>query len=225
MLDQSTDLRSRWIADLIKYSKGESDNELTLSKEEAPSVLTELLLNQRGDLNQLRSTELALCLWELCANTRTGIFFALKQGVMDLDTRCACVEAVGKLFSEYFAPRCSSTWENESDTTMDSAKPKLEWVCVTWWDELTYLYSAGDEPDFNRKVLSVLSDLLLMPNLVCVESGLHGFNHWIQMFKWNREDQFTKEAQDRIDSFLTNQKSLPANLVNYARLCREGRAQ
>ena len=90
--------------------------------------------------------------------------------------RIHCAEAVGSLFGQLFAPRCSPHLSHLSET---STGP-LNYVCYMWWDEFPSIASAGDSdlPMLHDAALRTMERILLLSSLACQESALHGLGHW-----------------------------------------------
>jgi hypothetical protein len=109
------------------------------------------------------------------ASGDSGWLYAQQVAVKD---RVHCIEAVGTLFRQLFAPRCTPHLSHLSETDAGS----LNGVCYMWWDVFPSVGLADDPhlPRLHDAVLRTLDDILALNSIACQESALHGLGHWHQ---------------------------------------------
>lgn len=147
--------------------------------------LTRLFSAPLSELERYSDEQIRQGLWYIVGFSDTCR--ALQDLTIDEARRVACIESMGRLFSELFLPRCTNVLSTSSPSGMrfdgrwhKGAISPLNDVCYMWWDLLPLCGSPG-QPEWRRcddAVFGVLEGTLELPSAACQESALHGLGHW-----------------------------------------------
>jgi|SRR5579871_3551479 len=139
----------------------------------------------------------------------------LKETRVPLPDRLRCIEAMGTLFENCFAKRCTP---HLSHLDEPGASP-LNGVCYMWWEILPLhgmVHHAPEHPDgaaLDRKILDVISRCLEIDSEPCQESALLGLLNW---------SPYYAETTTIINDFLSRHPNIRPELRTWAIRMREG---
>ncbi len=134
--------------------------------------------------------------------------YALRDPLVSEEASCRCIRAIGTVYREIFAVRCTENLGHLSEEISD-----LNGICYMWWDIFP---AAGQHlsEEQNKAVFDVLEQALALPNAGCQESALHGLGHW---------HHYSKKPVERIiDFFLASGNARRPELLRYATSARVG---
>lgn len=116
------------------------------------------------------------------------------------------------VFREVFAIKTEQTHPEYAQSR------SLDHICYVWWDVFP-TEGAPDErlADHFELFLSVMEQTLYINSLACVESALHGLNHWVK----HRE----KRVHTIIDTFLRHSFRLSLSIREHAQWAKDGLMQ
>ena len=112
------------------------------------------------------------------------------------------VLAIKQLYNDCFMPRCSQTLAH-----LNQPGTALNGFCYLLWDE-------SPLGNYNATVTEVMRHALTLPNIACVESGLHGLGHYC--------GQNPLVVNKIIDRYLSLGFHVSAELRQYAAYARTG---
>lgn len=138
--------------------------------------------------------------WDLSSQA----FFALGDKSIEFDVRQRVVNSFETLFRDFFAVRCHPVLGHLSE----EGSP-LNSACFMWWDFGCW-FSPSD-----LSLLPVMRSILAIDHAACQESALHGLGH-----QHRRHGAATESI---IDEFLSRERHLRIELIEYANLVRTGR--
>ncbi len=152
-------------------------------------------------------------LWTLV--TEDGLLCVLLRTDLPLHSRQRCAASIKSLYSKLFAKHCSEKLSHTLRTYDESMSP-LNSVCYMWWDLFPTWGSKDDKASktMNSEFLQVLSDILKIPHVACIESALHGLGHW--------HLTHPTEVEHIVDQFLKTGPKLSEPLRTYANSARTG---
>lgn len=171
--------------------------------------LTQLFENPASLLAPYSDAQCNQGLWFLGSNACSSHMFALNHGGVPMPDRLRCAGAMGTLFEQLFAVRCSPHLSHRDEP---GANP-LNSVCYMWWDVLPVDASF---PQMADTLLGVMIRSLALDSVACQESALHGLGHW-------RGDE--SHVRQTIDDFLARSPDLRPDLRQYALSARGGCVQ
>jgi hypothetical protein len=173
-------------------------------------LLTQTFLQAETALRRFSDAQLDQGFWLLISNSCSDIPFCLLDGSVEWSHRKACLEAIGDLFENCFAKRCSNHLLNEA-----GANP-LNAICYMWWDVIP-IHGKPDEPsrlETDATILRVLERILQIESEACREGGLHGLGEW--------HCYYPKDVERIVDSFIWRNRQIRSQLRNYAYAARHG---
>jgi hypothetical protein len=130
---------------------------------------------------------------------------AIIDETVPLENRLQLVQAMGNLFADVFAVRCS---HHLSHLDQAGQKPvPLNCACYMWWDVLP-IHGVPQREKIDEACLEVMAHALAIPHCACQESALHGLSHW-HLF-------YPQETERIIDGFLSRNPDLSFELRRYA---------
>ena len=179
---------------------------------EAVAYLTRLFEDPERSLCWFSDDQIAQGLTYLVGTSASGDNGWLSATEVPVEARVRCVEAIGKLFDQLFAPRCTPHLSHLSEV----AAGTLNCVCYMWWDEFPCIALPSD-PNLRRlsgTALTTMEHILGLSSLACQESALHGLGHW--------QRQHASEVGRIIDAFVLSQTELDPRLLAYANAARCG---
>jgi hypothetical protein len=166
-------------------------------------------------LSEYSDAQLNQGFWYLVSNGGSDCMFALIDESVPLEKRVRCLKSFKSVFQKLFATRCSP---HLSHLDEPGAVP-LNSACYMWWDIIPLLGQPGvaSRKAIDHAALEVMADTLTMDSIACQESALHGLGHW-QLY-------YPSEAMQIIDVFLSGNRNLRPELINYAKSARCGCVQ
>jgi len=99
---------------------------------EAVAYLTRLFEDPERTLCWFSDDQIAQGLTYLVGTSASGDNGWLSASEVPVEARVRCVEAIGKLFDQLFAPRCTPHLSHLSEV---SRRARINRVCYMWWDE------------------------------------------------------------------------------------------
>ena|SRR5579871_6260669 len=141
---------------------------------------------------------------------------ALQGDAVPVSDRLRCIDAMAVLFKDCFAARCSPHLGHLDEP---GANP-LNDICYMWWDILPlhglehHYPQRPDSAAIDRRILSVMAQGLSLNSDACLESSLHGLDHW--------RPYYGKEVKQIIDNFIKAKPRLRPELRTYALTARRG---
>jgi hypothetical protein len=176
------------------------------------AYLTRFFEDPEPALTYFADSQIAQGLHYLIDTGAGGTVLALTERTVPLSERLRCLSAIGTLFEQIFARRCTAKLSHLDET---GASP-LNGVCYMWWD----IFPVGgpiDDPEaaaIDDTILSVMEGTLALPCPACQESALHGLGHW--------QRRHPERVATAVDRFLSRQGDLRPELAAYARVARSG---
>ncbi|HEX5446485.1 MAG TPA: hypothetical protein VFW87_21890 [Pirellulales bacterium] len=122
------------------------------------------------------------------------------------------IEAIGTLFEQLFAKRCSDRLSHFDER---GVRP-LNSICYMWWD-LFPTFGPSRKPSqasFDAVAMEVMRRLLEIDSQACQESALHGLGHY--------QSAHPTRVKRMIDEYLARNPELRRELLVYAHDAREG---
>jgi hypothetical protein len=178
-----------------------------------PTLVTYLarLFTQAGPLlAPYTDAQVAQSLWFLAGSSAPSA--PLLDAGVPWPARQGALRAIGALFTDCFAPRCTPALSHLDE---GGAGP-LNGVCYMWWD----LFPTWGQPALARQaaldaeVLTLLARLLAVPADACRESALHGLGHWAAAYP--------ARVEVIISTWVRAQSGLHPELHRYADAARHG---
>ncbi|WP_309714291.1 hypothetical protein [Armatimonas sp.] len=117
--------------------------------------------------------------------------------------------SIASLFRQIMAKRCKDMrLANVSKASIDYNP--LNFACYMWW-EVTFMSGKPEiieRTEFDKTVLSTMTEILAIPHAACQESALHGLGHW--KFK------YPDRVEDIINRFLDTSNDISDEIIRYA---------
>jgi len=184
------------------------------SSAQALAYMTELFEAPTSPLQTYSDAQLNQGLWFLASNSCSEHFYAFTDLGLAEEERLRGVRAIGTLYSQLFAGRCSPHLCHLDET----AKGALNPVCYMLWD-IAPLPRSHDNAAFaavNLAAIDVMEACLALDHDACRESGLHGLgeNHWFAPLR--------PRIHAAVDAFLVRTPGLRPELAASARRARAG---
>jgi hypothetical protein len=175
-------------------------------------LLTQTFLQAETALRRFSDAQLNQGFGYLVSNSCSDIAFCLLDGRVEWSHRKACLEAIGDLFENCFAQRCSNHLAHFDEA---GANP-LNAVCYMWWDVIPIHGNPGEPSrlETDTTILRVLEHILRVESEACQESALHGLGHW--------HYYYPREVECIVDSFIGRNRQIRSQLRNYAYAARHG---
>jgi hypothetical protein len=148
-------------------------------------------------------------LWYLLSDASHDV---LANVMLPKADRGRCIVAMGVLFREIFAPRCTPHLSHKSE--MDAGA--LNGVCYMWWDILQLMPQPAQREQWELDVaaIEVMADALALDSVACQESALHGLGHW--------NTAYPEEIARIIDRYVERSAGARPDLITYAKSARTG---
>jgi len=180
--------------------------------EQAIEYLTRLFENPEPLTDQFADSQIAQGLRYLLDNGAGAHCRFLSEGSVPLDTRVACIAAMQTLFARIFQPRCEPVLSHLDEPGTNA----LNGICYMWWDimPLGAVSRPSRADPIHDACLSVMREMLKLPNPACQESALHGLGHWTHAYP-----EFTAAT---IDGYVARNPKLRPELARYAQAARSG---
>lgn len=124
------------------------------------------------------------------------------------------IESIEILFQEIFAKLSEPSHPKYANSKM------LDYTCLMWWDGYPTWGAPSDEfmsTHHDDKALNVMERILYCNSISCVESALHGLNHWVFNYR--------ERVHQIIDKFLNKRGKLPSDIINQAEWAKAGTMQ
>lgn len=137
--------------------------------------------------------------------------YALRDPLVSKEASCRCLRAIGTVYSEIFAARCTEKLGHLSEEIGD-----LNGTCYMWWD-IFPAYGGCFSEEQNKSVLGVMRRALSLPSAACQESALHGLGHW--------HHEYPQQVEQIVDVFIASGKERRPELIGYAKSARIGGVQ
>lgn len=129
--------------------------------------------------------------------------------------RLTLAARIDRVYSQIFAARCAPLLGHLSE----GADRPLNMLCYMWWDVIT-LDAIGEprlDAEFNAALIEAMGRTLGIPHAACQEGALHGLGH--------RGNHAPERSAELIDAFLSGNRAMRLELVNYAKAARCGCVQ
>ena len=183
-----------------------------LTSLETTQFVTRMLLQCGQDLQTYTDAQVNQGLNYIFSPSCSNMAFDIRDGSFGLEHKLEALRAIGTLYTDCFAPRCASVL-SQSD---DPGANKLNAICYMFWDvtPLTYWPSPRKRKPAYDVIFGVLDTAIHLPNVACVESGLHGLGHL--------HTALPKRVERVVEKFLDEAKDLPAGLERYAKSAKRG---
>jgi hypothetical protein len=156
-------------------------------------------------------SETQLCLGlEYLINSSCGMFcYSFVDEEVPESDKVNAIFLMFNIFSELFNRKCLKCLSHKNECPF-SLYNKL---CYMWWDVFPRHGVPRKEAlnAIDRAVLKVLEKILLLENIACKESALHGLGHWYVGYPENVEVIIK-----------ANRKNIPENLRNYSQMAIMG---
>lgn len=152
------------------------DLEIFEADEEYMAMLLELTFARSGsDLARFTDEQVNQGLWYLTSPACSDHMFTLKSEVVELDIRLDAIKAIGDLYRDCFAKRCTETLGH-----LDQAGSALNSICYMFWDisPLGCLEGCRHEARTADVIFGVLREIFETGHLACQEAALHGFGEY-----------------------------------------------
>ena len=130
-------------------------------------------------------------------------YYLLDESILETD-RLSSIASMFNIFDKVFQEKCVFMNEKEYKS---SSVPTYQWLCYMWWD----IFPRHGVPFkqalklTDETILKTIEKILLLDNLACKESALHGLGHWCSAYP---------EVIERIIS--ANRSKIPDSLTNLA---------
>lgn len=166
------------------------------------AVLIDLTFRRAArDLAPFSDARVNQGLWYLTSPGCCDHMRALRSDVVPLDTRLSAIAAIGVLYRECFARRCSRTLSHLDERPCS----ELNAICYMFWDvtPINYLEGFPDRDALADACFAVLADTLSMDHLACQEAAIHGYGEMAVRFPGRVAVSLDRYLQDdAIDSRL-----------------------
>jgi len=199
-----TDPAWYWDVDEDSYDTGPADATV--------DYLTRLMQNSGQLLKGYPKAWIDQGFWYLLAGSNYPQ--AIIDEAIPLESRLQLVRAMGDLFADVFAVRCSHHLSHLDHAGQEPVP--LNCACYMWWDVLP-IHGMPPRPEIDEACLEVMTQTLSLPHCACQESALHGLSHW--------HLQYSEETERIIDGFLSRNPDLSPELHRYALSARKGAVQ
>ncbi len=170
--------------------------------------LTRLFSNAPELLQPYDDAQINQGFWLIASKTASDYLLPLHDPTIPLYDRITCIMAMSKLYRGLFAKRCTPTLSHRNEKYTNP----LNSICYMWWD-MDGFWDL-EEPQIHTAAIQVMEETLYMDNIACMESGLHGLNHW-RSFN-------IPLIREVIDYFLSHHIPLRSEMIAYAEAAREG---
>lgn len=144
--------------------------------EEYMAMLLELTFLRSGsDLTRFTDAQVNQGLWYLASPACSKHMFTLKSRAVELDVRLDAIKAIGDLYQDCFAKRCSETLSH-----LDQAGSDLNPICYMFWDinPLGSLEGCPNEARTADVIFGVLREIFETGHLACQEAAIHGLGEF-----------------------------------------------
>lgn len=175
------------------------------------NYLTRLFATGAQVLRYFSDVQIAQGLTGLVNTMAVGDQPWMRDPVTPAAERAAVWPAIAIFFEEVLAPRCVPILGHLAR----EAPPPIDTVTYMWWDSFPG-FANPDDPDrhlVDDSELVALERILSLDSTACQEAALHGLGHWVR-----REPR----CAGVIDAYLSSGRTVPAELMQYARAARGG---
>lgn len=121
-------------------------------------------------------------------------FHVLLDPALSHTIQLEALSGIFRLFSEVFAPLCEP-----GDSRY--AHGKLDPICYMFWDIFPTWGGESSHVAHNREILGVMEQCLRLESAACIESAIHGLNHWVH----NHQE----DCHRILDDFLARSRKVP----------------
>lgn len=169
--------------------------------------LAEIFENPAPLLSKYSDAQIGQAFWDLGSN----VFGGLYDGTIDWELRHRLIRSIEALFRGLFAARCVPVLGHLSET-----RNPLSIACYMWWD-FDCWYATPDpltRNPYDSAFLASMKAILVIDQVACQESALHGLGHWQHAHK--------SEVEGIIDAFLQGRPDIREELRQYATNARRG---
>lgn len=193
------------------------EEELVLPETQMISFVTKIFSSCATDLQSYSNEQIALGVNYLMNPAFSNYSSLVSDKSIDMSERRDFILSILELYRGCFEKRCDKVL---CHTGLETSR--LNGTCYMLWDiqPMGQLIYAKRKKDLARAIREVFEGILELKNVACLESALHGLGHAKLM---SSEDTQIGEI---IENFLKKRgRGLPAELINYAVVARQGRVQ
>jgi len=160
------------------------------------AFVTRLLTHIPRDLAAYSDWQIALGISAIFDTGCTDCALALREGIVPIAQRVEAIHAINHLYADCYAPRCAPVLGHLSET----GNP-LNMFCYMIWDitPLSYCEGIPHRGALYEALTDVMAYALTLPNVACMENGLHGLGHMVAYYPPASEPirRFIQQAGDR----------------------------
>ncbi len=200
------------------WSNDDSEEYVFDETPESAFIFIETLFsNPKNDLSPYSDEQIGLGLNYIFNGACSNLAIDFKAANLPFDRKIKAISALFNVFEAVLNPRCANILSANSQAKLS----KIQFICYMFWDICCWSdWKGADETEtkgYYEAIADVMRRCLVLSNLACVESGLHGLGHLT--FSQNNI------AVPIIDDFIKNEKKQHNALMEYAKMARTGRIQ